>query len=563
MSEEREAERLLPKTLVEAYRESLREREERIRSLERENEGLRDERAVLAERVSALNKELENIKKIDLKSFVGSLHSPWLAKKSAARLPDFVRRDDPVYGQLEIDSKLFPVFFHPLFQRLNYIRQLSFSYLLFPSASHTRLSHILGVVRNAQVAMRTVFDKSRIYRPNEGKPRQIDLTPQQRERCCFKAQLCALLHDVGHGPFGHALDKPISYLGRDESTDPPDKVFSAKYIKEILAAEIGEAGFSVDEVLDVLDKERRADLEGWDVFIADLVDSQLDVDRMDYLPRDAHMTGLVMGSSNIQALIEHMCPFEDERGKVNLAFEESALPHLEHLLYAHDIMYINCYEHPRKLCAERLLTRLVEYALGKGVTIETLMLLTDEQLLASLSCFLPSEGQERQCLRSIQENRNSYSVVRPPYALSKAVWDPGEGKLVFRFNDELHVEIEAWYKRRPKGKAHLKYIFGDAPKSWEERICSEAKIPATDRWKVVVTVPAYEAKQAEESGAIVLVKTGAGYQTKDLFEASPVMRAVVTNLIPAREVIHVLVSEDLPEALAKEVASAADKVFKK
>lgn len=563
MSEEKEADRLLPKTLVKAYRESLGVRDERIGSLGQENDRLRDERACLAKKVSALTEELDEIKKIDLRSFIGKLQSPWLIKKSVARLPDFVRRDDPVYGQLEIGSKLFPVFFHPLFQRLNYIRQLSFAYLVFPSASHTRLSHILGVVRNAQVAMRTVFDKNRIYRPNEGKPRQIDLTPPQRERCCLKAQLCALLHDVGHGPFGHALDKPISYLARDESTDPPDKVFSAKYIKENLAGEIREAGFSVDEVLDVLDKERRADLEGWDVFIADLVDSQLDVDRMDYLPRDAHMTGLAMGSSNIQALIEHMCPFEDERGKVNLAFEESALRHLEHLLYAHDIIYISCYEHPRKLCAERLLTRLVEYALANGVTVETLMLLTDEQLLASLSCFLPSEGQERQCLRSIQENRNYYSVVRPPYALSKAVWDPDEGKLVFRFNDGLHEEIEAWYKRRPQGKAYLKYIFGDAPKSWEERICAEANIQESDRWQVVVAVPAYEAKQAEESGASVLVKAVAGYQTKDLFEASPVMRAVVTNLIPAREVIHVLVSEDMPESVADEVARAADRVFKK
>ncbi len=563
MSEEKEAERLLPKTLVEAYRESLRVRDERIRSLEQENERLKDERAGLATKVSAVTEELDEIKKIDLRSFVGKLQSPWLIKKSAARVPDSVRREDPIYGQLEIDSKLFPVFFHPLFQRLNYVRQLSFAYLVFPSASHTRLSHILGVMRNAQVAIRTIFDKNRIYRANEGKPARIILTPEQRERCCLKAQVCALLHDVGHGPFGHALDKLITYLGGDERTDPPDKVFSARYIKENLAAEIQEVGFSVDEVLDILDKERRADLAGWDILIADLIDSQLDVDRMDYLPRDAHMTGLAMGSSNVQALIEHMCPFQDERGKINLAFEESALPHLEHLLYAHDIMYINCYEHPRKLCAERLLTRLVEYALGKGVTKETLMLLTDEQLLASLSCFLPTESGERQCLRSIQENCNYYPVVKPPYALSKPVWDPGENKLAFGFNQELDGEIEAWYKRRPKGKAHLKYVFSDAPKSWEERICSEAKIPESDRWKVVVTVPAYEAKQAEESGATILVKTGAGYETKDLFEASPVMRAVVTNLIPAREVIHVLVSEDLQEPVAKQVAGAADKVFKK
>jgi len=94
-------------------------------------------------------------------------------------------------------------------------------------------------------------------------------------------------------------------------------------------------------------------------------------------------------------------------------------------------------------------------------------------------------------------------------------------------------------------------------------VCSEAQINTLDRWKVVVTVPAYEAKQEQESEARVLLKSGTGFRTDDLFNVSPVMRAVVTNLMPAREVIRVLVSEDLSESAATEVGRAADRVFKK
>jgi HD superfamily phosphohydrolase len=523
---------------------------------------LDEERARLAAENARLTEEVASLRHGGISSLAKKLASPWLAQKAVSRVPDHVRREDPIYGEFELDQKLFPVFSHPLFQRLNYVRQLSFAYLVFPSASHTRLSHIQGVVRNAQVAMRTVFNKNLIYRPGRNKPDLIELTPEQRDRCCTKAQLCALLHDIGHGPFGHALDKLMTYLGTGTGTALPDKVLSARYIEENLSEEIRAVGFTVDEVLDILVKERRADLGSWDVFVADLIDSQFDVDRMDYLPRDAHMTGLAMGSSNVQALVEHICPFQDERDKVSLTFDESALPHLEHLLYAHDIMYINCYEHPRKLCAERLLFRLAEYLLGQGLTSETLMLLTDEQLLATLGWLLPADGPERECLRSIQENCNFYAAVTPPYPLSTLEWDPDKKSMLPQFNRGLNREIEGWYRRRPQGKAHLKFIFGDQPKSWEERICAEAGIGERDRWKVVVTVPAYEAKQAEESGTTVLERTASGYNTRDLFGASPVMRAVVTNLIPAREVIHVLVSEDLPQALAEKVGIAADRVFR-
>lgn len=512
--------------------------------------------AELEKRNAALEVDLSQTKRGDLPSFVDKLTQVWLetgSKQERPREPIYL--EDPVYGQLELDRRLSPVFFHPLLQRLNYVRQLSFAYLIFPSASHTRLSHILGAVRNAKTAMRTMFDKGVVYSPDG--PHRIELTMAERDRCCLKAQLCALLHDIGHGPFGHALDKLIPYIGSAVQTEVPDKEFSIAYIQWYLKEPIKQAGFDIDEILPILDKEQQAELTSYDILIADIIDSPLDVDRMDYLARDGHMTGLGMGYSNIEALIEHMRPFRDPRGNINLTYEESALPHLQHFLYARDIMYINCYENKRKVCAERLLVRLAEYLLEKGVKREALMLLTDDQLLTTLSWFLPTGSPERDCLTSLQ--RNSYFYAAAEYYLSK--WDSTQNKTVF--NSELSSACKAWMDSRVKpGGAKLRYTFIDEPEAWEKKICASAGIQEADAWKVVVTVPAYDAAQQRESGAQVLRKHQGRYETAELFDSSLVMKAVITNLRPSREVIRILVHESLPEQEAERVRTAADETFK-
>ncbi len=505
---------------------------------------------------AALRSEISALKSHAVSSTTEPLESVWKKERGPAwrRTPAFF--EDPIYGQLELDRRLYPIFFHPLFQRLNYVRQLSFAYLIFPSASHTRLSHILGVMRNAKVAMEGIFGRGVLYTWDAVRPRRIETPERDRQRLVLKAQLCALLHDVGHGPFGHALDTLIPHLEPGGGADLPDKTFSIKYAAEVFGQVVKEIGFTVDEVLTVLDKERRTELEGYDVFIADIIDSPLDVDRMDYLVRDAHMTGIGIGDLNVEALIQHMRPFEDKDGSVCLTYDSSALPHMENLLYVRNAMYINCYEHARKVCAEKLLIRLAQFLLQKGIAKETLMLLTDEQLLTELTWLLEGEDGIRHCLRSIQENRDFLPVAT--YRLSK--WD--EQKNMPVFNDELNVEIEAWYRNRPN-KKQRKSTFLDFPQLWESRICDEAQIDGAERWKVVVTVPALDAKQQKESGASILQLTDEGYRTEDLFTASPVIKAILTNLIPAREVIRVLVSEELSGRVSSEVRQAANKVFKR
>jgi HD superfamily phosphohydrolase len=580
MSEEDRPPVKLPQALVQAYRECIQGRDDKIRGLDQERLRLEGQKAELYRENTDLRTQIGNLKSKDLAAIVQGMTSVWLRPRGERREPEVAFRDDPVYGQFFLDPRLYPVFFHPLFQRLSYIRQLSFAYLVFPSASHTRLSHCLGVAKNAQKAMRAIYDRGCVYR-HKGR-RRIELDPVKWESLSLKAQLCGLLHDVGHGPFGHALDKLIPYLDPVSRMDVPDKVYSLRYTLDQLKEAVSEVGaraeFDPRDVSAILDKERQADLTGYDKLIASVIDSQLDVDAMDFLERDGHMTGIGAGHANVEALIEHMCPFEDDRGRILLTYEESALSHIENFLYAHDMMYINCYEHPRKLAGERLLIRLSQHLLDQGIGKDVLMLLTDEQLLSTLNWFLPENGALRECLRAIQENYSFQSVSDHPVVKCDPVserkvlykrgeypvykWDPNKNLTVF--NDDLNDEIKGWAKRKAGREEHLKYVFIDAPNNWEDRICRLAGVGEGERWKVLVTVPGYEARQRQESNAQVLIKSGPSeYETVELFEASSLMRAVITNLMPLRQVIRVLVSEDLPPAAAETVASAADDVFLK
>ena len=122
---------------------------------------------------------------------------------------------------------------------------------------------------------------------------------------------------------------------------------------------------------------------GFDALIGDLIDSSMDMDRMDYLMRDAHMTGLSMGFTNADALIQCIRPVRSGDAYL-LAYDHIGIEYMEHLLYAREAMYRSCYEHPRKRAAERIFERLIRaIAQDDPEIIDDLYILTDEELLCA------------------------------------------------------------------------------------------------------------------------------------------------------------------------------------
>src|SRR5207244_3310140 len=130
------------------------------------------------------------------------------------------------------------------------------------------------------------------------------------------------------------------------------------YLKETISGM--KAGIRPDAIQLLLNPSEKDNLKEYDRFLSDIVDSQLDADRMDYLVRDAHLTGIPTGRISATVLQENIIPYKNEADAYTMNFAESVLPYIDHFLYARQTMYVNCYEESTKLSAEGMLLRAVD-----------------------------------------------------------------------------------------------------------------------------------------------------------------------------------------------------------
>lgn len=458
---------------------------------------------------------------------VDALNSTWLVSVQVQQDAEYCF--DPIYGAVLIDEKLLQVFKQPIVQRLSHIRQLSFSYLTFPAATHSRLSHSLGVCKIAERALSGILERNRLYTTDLDAPKQIGLSPQERESLLLKCKITALLHDLGHGPFGHALDKYVGFHDPGSVKLHPDKDYSIRYIRECLSQTLVDIGITAESITELLDIRARRSLGGFDALIADLIDSPLDVDRIDYLFRDGIMTGLSAEYGRLHTLLEMMRPFVSGDA-ISLAFDESAVPAIENLLYLRDFMYVNCYEVSAKLAAERAFERIAEEVVTMGLlTVDQLMLLTDDNVLSalvSLGRSNPAVDGLAQSLLTSQRYEEVYSCM------------PSKSQ---------NAEVKNWVQNKLLGDVGggLRQAYVVLPRLWERRIADGAGIGADGHWQVLVSVPSYFAYVQKESGARILVKDGGAWKTVDLFEYSGKLGAILEHMRPASAYIRVFASTAL------------------
>jgi HD superfamily phosphohydrolase len=248
--------------------------------------------------------------------------------------------NDPVYGFISISSDLlYDLVDHPYFQRLRRIKQLGLADIVYPGALHTRFHHALGAMHLMSQALKALQEKGHmIWEPE-----------------LEAAQAAILLHDLGHGPFSHVLESVLLTGVAHES-------ITLVMMKDLNRQMNGRLDIAIQMFEGTYPRR----------FFHQMISSQLDMDRMDYLNRDSFYTGVIEGSIGADRLIKMLDISKDQ-----LVVEEKGLLSIENFLHARRLMYWQVYLHKTLLSAQAMLTQILRRARELSVAGEKLFATPD------------------------------------------------------------------------------------------------------------------------------------------------------------------------------------------
>lgn len=233
--------------------------------------------------------------------------------------------NDPVYGFITIDDELInQIIAHPYYQRLRRINQMAMAHLVYPGAVHSRLHHSLGAYHLMRSALLELTGKG------------IDISPEEQQA----SKIAILLHDIGHGPFSHALEHTLAEGMHHED-------LSLMLMHELNTQFDGKLQLALDIFTDKYPKK----------FLHQLISGQLDVDRMDYLNRDSFFTGVSEGVIAYDRILKMLTVHNGE-----LMVEEKGIYSIEKFLVSRRLMYWQVYLHKTVLSAEQMLKRIIKRA---------------------------------------------------------------------------------------------------------------------------------------------------------------------------------------------------------
>jgi HD superfamily phosphohydrolase len=261
-----------------------------------------------------------------------------LAKNQALNKRKII--NDPVYGFISISSDLlYDLVDHPYFQRLRRIKQLGLADIVYPGALHTRFHHALGAMHLMSQALKALQEKGHmIWEPE-----------------LEAAQAAILLHDLGHGPFSHVLESVLLTGVAHES-------ITLVMMKDLNRQMNGRLDIAIQMFEGTYPRR----------FFHQMISSQLDMDRMDYLNRDSFYTGVIEGSIGADRLIKMLDISKDQ-----LVVEEKGLLSIENFLHARRLMYWQVYLHKTLLSAQAMLTQILRRARELSVAGEKLFATPD------------------------------------------------------------------------------------------------------------------------------------------------------------------------------------------
>lgn len=391
--------------------------------------------------------------------------------------------NDPVYGFVSVPRGLLcELINHPAFQRLSRIRQLGMSALVYPGATHTRWAHSLGAYHLMREAFRSLKEKG------------VFVFDVEEEG----AEIAILLHDIGHGPFSHVLEHTlIEHLSHEEIT---------RALMRRLNREFGGAlGMAIQIYSDEYPKR----------FLHQLICSQLDTDRLDYLCRDSFYTGVREGNIGAARLIK-MLSVADDR----LVVEGKGLYSVENYLMARRLMYWQVYLHKTAVAAEEMLRAALERA--KELTRGGVQLFASPQL----EYFLRSEVQtshfeeDEECINHFL-NLNDSDIL-----CALGVWQHSE--------DAVLSALAGGFVNRRLFKADIfeENVSGEALDDCRERVAAQLHIPLeVTRYFVRRRFVSKEMYSANAEGIKVQMPDGA---IADVSDVSHIVRGEAVTMEEGR-----------------------------
>ena len=265
---------------------------------------------------------------------------------------------DPLWDNIRLDRPALLALDTVVVQRLRYVRQVGHAFLVYPGATHTRFEHALGAYHLTRRALASLEERG-----------ELEDVPAAD---CLAVRLAALLHDIGHYPFSHALE---------EAGFPSHEALGvAKLRQDDLGSrleEIGGPGYA-DTLGALITGTSASALQG-------LISGSLDLDKIDYLSRDARMCGVPYGTVDVDRLLATLTLVETGAGRYEVGVQEKGVSALESLLFAKYQMYRNVYWHHAVRSATCMFKRAVRGAVARGsVTVEAIAEATDDGLMEQL-----------------------------------------------------------------------------------------------------------------------------------------------------------------------------------
>ncbi|MEW5854121.1 MAG: HD domain-containing protein [Myxococcota bacterium] len=293
---------------------------------------------------------------------------------------------DPIHGTLSLSTREIRLVDSQPFQRLRNVKQLGFADLAFPGATHTRYSHSLGAMHVATRLFDVLFPERQESRNHANRPQ---LAAEDRARFRQAVRLAVLFHDVGHAPLSHTTEMimpNVSALqipratGADRQATHEDytlKLILDSEVSRLVTQHFGDDGITPQDVADLIEPETRARarwLSGgldYGPVLHQLVSSELDADRMDYLQRDSFYSGVNYGKFDADWLIQNVVPTQSD-SRVHLGVAARAIFSFEDFLLSRYHMFLTVYYHHTPVCFAEMLARYFldapgEYALPADV----------------------------------------------------------------------------------------------------------------------------------------------------------------------------------------------------